>query len=151
VFHNIEANEYSSNIFCPFIDKRYNEFISSFTKVFFSKLDVTGYHTIHISANTPKGAISRRLYGWCADKYYACDIPYEINSRNPAHPLSIREMEEMGRILSESSVTWLSSKEGLDLNKYIIQMIELKKAERIVYKERNNGEISKRDSILYGF
>jgi len=133
--HNVETNE-CENVFCPFMDVIHEKSIIDFNNIFFRRIELTGYRPAAPKAYWAKGQMVSRLYGWCAVNLGSIPLSYEVNDRYPSRRLSLYELQNIGRILSESISEFQSSGEGKKWHNHAVKLINTKSLDRRAYFER---------------
>jgi len=130
--HSVEANE-CPHLFCPFVDFGIPTQVTTINTHFFSAAQAAGFQTGAPGESWAYGIMSFRLYGWCANHYRTLDLAYEINSRYPAHRLSLSQTHRLGNLLVNTLTWWVSGDAGKDWHRKTWQIVEALRIRRQAY------------------
>jgi hypothetical protein len=128
--HNLECNE-GPCLLSPFAVWRDRAVVRAFNRQWFTQLRQS---EIAVGKDEPEdiGWMNHRLFGWCATKYHALPLAFEVNDRNPATRLSLSQLHELGASLAHNLQTFFASDEGQRYLQTVCQFLrerEQRKAE----------------------
>lgn len=133
--HNVEANE-CAHICTPFADRRYLDEVFAINTQLFAALRQQAYATGAPDQPWDRGFMPNRLYGWCALRFSALDLAFEVNDRYPGRRLHLGELQQLGGTLARELATWSQSTAGAHWHAKVQKSLTLQQLERAAYYER---------------